>query len=92
MVCIDTNVVILIVVDKYLYKLMRINYMEKRLKSVTFKIDERTFEEARRLAEMLNVGRGGVSEIAKLCLLDAIHLAKEKGILREEYNPLEKET
>jgi len=91
MVCIDTNVVILIVVDKYLYKLIRINYMEKRLKSVTFKIDERTFEEARRLAEMLNIGRGGVSEIAKLCLLDAIHLAKEKGILKEEYNPLEKE-
>jgi len=92
MVRIGTNVFMLIVVDKYLYKLIRINYMEKRLKSVTFKIDERTFEEARRLAEMLNIGRGGVSEIAKLCLLDAIHLAKEKGILKEEYNPLEKET
>jgi len=63
--------------------------MEKRSKVVTFRIDEKTFEEARRLAEILNVGRGGVSEIAKLCLLDALHLAKEKGILKEEYNPIE---
>jgi len=92
MVCMDTYSIVSTVMDKYLYKLIRINYMEKRLKSVTFKIDERTFEEARRLAEMLNIGRGGVSEIAKLCLLDAIHLAKEKGILKDEYNPLEKET
>jgi len=77
--------------NKYLKHRVSMSNMEKRSKVVTFRLDEKTFEEARKLAEILNVGRGGVSEIAKLCLLDALQLAREKGILKEEYSPLEKE-